>query len=145
MGTAEAFLSARPECLVSFHLWEFGTAHPGDQRAQHGVPATDIRLRRRGVHMEPASRSKAKRTSKAAGKHVVSLDQELNKLAEFDPRQARIVELRFFGGLTENEVAEVMAISIATVQREWRTARAELHRRLVASAPRTSQAGGGPA
>jgi RNA polymerase sigma factor (TIGR02999 family) len=61
---------------------------------------------------------------------ILALDQALNKLAAVDPRQSRIVELRFFGGLTEAEVAEVVGVSQITVQREWRTARAVLHNEL---------------
>lgn len=57
---------------------------------------------------------------------LVSLDEALKRLAELDPDQARIVELRFFGGLTVKEVAEVTRISTATVEREWRTAKAWL-------------------
>jgi RNA polymerase sigma factor (TIGR02999 family) len=62
---------------------------------------------------------------------LLALNRELDKLSRLDQRLGRIVELRFFGGLTVEEVAEVMDISTATVQREWRTARAELHRRLI--------------
>ena len=58
---------------------------------------------------------------------MIDLHQAINKLAELDPRQSRIVELRFFGGLTEEEIAGVLEISESTVRREWRTARAVLH------------------
>jgi RNA polymerase sigma factor (TIGR02999 family) len=61
---------------------------------------------------------------------VVALHHALNKLAELDPRQSRIVELRFFGGLTEDEVGEVLDISPTTVRREWRTAKAVLRNQL---------------
>lgn len=61
---------------------------------------------------------------------VVLVDDALNNLAAFDERQARIVELKFFGGLTNEEVAEVMDISDSTVKREWRIAKAWLHDRL---------------
>ncbi len=54
----------------------------------------------------------------------------LNRLEEIDPDQARLVELRFFGGLTIKETAEVMQISHATVEREWKTAKAFLKREL---------------
>ncbi|HXD34806.1 MAG TPA: sigma-70 family RNA polymerase sigma factor [Pyrinomonadaceae bacterium] len=62
---------------------------------------------------------------------VVLLDDALKRLAEFDPEQAKIVELRFFGGLTVKEVAEVTASSTATVEREWRTAKAWLQNQIV--------------
>jgi RNA polymerase sigma factor (TIGR02999 family) len=61
---------------------------------------------------------------------VLRLDDALNELARLDERQSRIVELRFFTGLSLDETAEVMGISAATVSREWTTARAWLHREL---------------
>jgi RNA polymerase sigma factor (TIGR02999 family) len=61
---------------------------------------------------------------------LVELDQALDELAAMDPQEARVVELRFFGGLTLEETAEVVGISRATVEREWKTARAWLRRRL---------------
>jgi RNA polymerase sigma factor (TIGR02999 family) len=57
---------------------------------------------------------------------VLALDEALQRLAEFDPQQARIVELRYFGGLTIEETAEIVGISAATVVREWRIAKAWL-------------------
>src|SRR3954451_8041305 len=62
------------------------------------------------------------------GVDLIALDAALDKLAQVDPRQSRIVELRFFGGLTEDEIAEVLGISAITVARDWRIARAELYR-----------------
>ncbi len=61
---------------------------------------------------------------------VVALDDVLKQLANFDPQQSRIVELRFFGGLTIDETAEVLGLSPATIKREWSTARAWLYREL---------------
>ena len=58
------------------------------------------------------------------------IDEALGQLAEIDPRQARIVEMRFFGGLTEAETAEAMDVSERTVRREWAMARAWLRTRL---------------
>ena len=59
-----------------------------------------------------------------------ALDDALNGLQSIDPQQARIVELRFFGGLTVEQTSEVMGISPATIYREWATARAWLFREL---------------
>lgn len=59
---------------------------------------------------------------------LVSLDEALERLAQFDERQSRVVELRFFGGLTVDETAEVLGISSKTVKRDWAVARAWLHR-----------------
>ena len=55
-----------------------------------------------------------------------ALDDALNRLAELDPQKSRIVELRFFGGLSIEETAEVLGIGTATVIRQWRMARAWL-------------------
>jgi RNA polymerase sigma-70 factor (ECF subfamily) len=61
---------------------------------------------------------------------LLLLDQALDELAQRDPRQGRIVELRYFGGLSEQEVAHVLSLSRATVTRDWQTARAWLYRRI---------------
>jgi RNA polymerase sigma factor (TIGR02999 family) len=61
---------------------------------------------------------------------ILALDQALTRLAEFDPQQSRVVELRYFGGLTLEETAEVMKISPATVGREWTLARTWLYAEL---------------
>jgi RNA polymerase sigma factor (TIGR02999 family) len=61
---------------------------------------------------------------------LLLLDQALDELTAIDPQQGRIVELRYFGGLTESEVAEVLAISRSTVTREWRIARGWLYRKV---------------
>ena len=61
---------------------------------------------------------------------VVAMDQVLSRLEAMDPRQGRIVELRFFTGLNVEEIAEVMDISTPTVKREWASAKAWLHREL---------------
>lgn len=60
----------------------------------------------------------------------IALDQALVELTHIDPRQGQIVELRYFGGLSEQDVGEVLSISRATVTREWQTARAWLYRRI---------------
>ena len=59
---------------------------------------------------------------------VVALDEALARLAEFDQRQSRIVELRFFGGLSIEETAEVLGVSPGTVMRDWTLAKAWLRR-----------------
>ena len=61
---------------------------------------------------------------------LVALNEALEKLARLDPRQSRIVELRFFGGLTEEEIADVLHVSPITIKREWRIARAVLRKQL---------------
>jgi RNA polymerase sigma factor (TIGR02999 family) len=62
---------------------------------------------------------------------LVALDDALRGLAALDPQQGRIVELRFFGGLTIEETAEVLKISPATIKREWNLAKAWLRREMV--------------
>lgn len=59
---------------------------------------------------------------------VIALDDALKNLAEMDPRKSQIVEMKFFGGLTNEEVAEVLKITSRTVEREWRKAKAWLNR-----------------
>jgi len=61
---------------------------------------------------------------------LVAIDEALSRLATFDPQQARIIELRFFGGLTVEETAQVLGISPATVKRGWNVAKAWLTREL---------------
>jgi RNA polymerase sigma factor (TIGR02999 family) len=69
---------------------------------------------------------------------VLDLDEALDELAVFDETQARLVELRFFGGLSVEEAADVVGVSRTTANREWATAKSWLYRRL------TEGHGGGP-
>ena len=62
--------------------------------------------------------------------NLVALDDALQALAQFDPRKSRIIELRYFGGLSIEEVGEVEGIAVATVRRQMRTAEAWLHREM---------------
>ena len=62
--------------------------------------------------------------------NLVALDEALVALSEFDPRKSRIVELRYFGGLSIEEIGELEEISVATVRRQMRTAEAWLHREM---------------
>jgi RNA polymerase sigma-70 factor (ECF subfamily) len=66
-------------------------------------------------------------------RELIAVNDALNALAEIDARKARVVELRFFGGLSVEETAEVLKISWQTVARDWRTARAWLMKELGAS------------
>ena len=61
---------------------------------------------------------------------LLALDEALSALAQFDERKCRVVEMRFFGGLTENEIAAALSVSEETVRRDWRLAKAWLLRRL---------------
>jgi RNA polymerase sigma-70 factor, ECF subfamily len=60
----------------------------------------------------------------------IALDEALEELAKFDERKARIVEMRFFGGLTDEEIAEVLGVTTRTISRDWKTARLWLYREL---------------
>ena len=64
------------------------------------------------------------------GSELIALDDALTTLAQMDPRKAKLIELRFFGGLSVNETAEVLKISAQTVMRDWKLARAWLEREL---------------
>ncbi|MGB9609841.1 MAG: sigma-70 family RNA polymerase sigma factor [Bryobacteraceae bacterium] len=66
---------------------------------------------------------------------LLDLDTALNELEQLDPQQARIVEMRFFGGLSIDETAHVLGISPATVKRDWLLAKTWIHRRLTADGP----------
>ena len=64
------------------------------------------------------------------GAELIAVDDALNQLAEFDPRKARVIELRFFGGLSVHETAEILKISPQSVMRDWKLAKAWLLREL---------------
>ena len=66
---------------------------------------------------------------------VIAIDEVLERLALIDPRQSRLVELRYFAGLSVEEAAEVMSVSPRTIKREWRSAKAWLHRELASVNP----------
>jgi len=63
---------------------------------------------------------------------VLAIDEGLKRLAEFDPRQAKVLELHFFAGLTFEEIAEQLGVSSRTIKSDWNMARAWLHRQLAA-------------
>jgi RNA polymerase sigma-70 factor (ECF subfamily) len=78
---------------------------------------------KRGGEMKKVSLDQALFVSPEQHPDLVKLDDALKALAEFDPRQAKIVELRFFGGLDLDETAEVLQVSRDTVKRDWRLAK----------------------
>ncbi len=82
---------------------------------------------KRGGKVEKLPYEEAMEFSPARSHELVELDDALESLAQLDLQQARVVELRFFGGLTVEETAEVLAISPRTVKRDWCVARAWLH------------------
>ena len=86
--------------------------------------------KRGGADQQRLSLTQAERVAGRADVDVLALNVALERLAEFDPQQARIVELKFFAGLTIEETAEVLGISHATIERDWKLARAWLKREL---------------
>jgi len=86
---------------------------------------------KRGAGMRAVTLNEAINVSNEKGVDLVALDEALTALAELDQRQSKVIELRFFGGLTNEEAAEVLKVSVATVRRDWSLARAWLHRELV--------------
>lgn len=85
---------------------------------------------KRGGGALKVSLDEAAAVTEARAAELLAVDEALEKLTAMDARKGRIVELRFFGGLTEEETAMVMSISLPTVQREWRAAKAWLRRML---------------
>ncbi|MCG3164206.1 MAG: hypothetical protein JMDDDDMK_05692 [Acidobacteria bacterium] len=85
---------------------------------------------KRGGGALKVSLDEAAAVTETRAAELLAVDEALEKLTAMDARKGRIVELRFFGGLTEEETAEVMSISTPTVQREWRAAKAWLRRML---------------
>ncbi len=85
---------------------------------------------KRGAGVEPISLDAAPMLTETDGIDFAELDEALQRLTALDPRQGQLVELRFFGGLSIEETAEVMKLSPATIKREWSSARAWLRREL---------------
>ncbi|HEX5705424.1 MAG TPA: sigma-70 family RNA polymerase sigma factor [Pyrinomonadaceae bacterium] len=71
----------------------------------------------------------------------VALDEALEKLSQFDKRKGKVVEMRFFGGLNDEEIAEVLGVTTRTVLRDWKKARLWLYRELSTSEPPASAGG----
>jgi RNA polymerase sigma factor (TIGR02999 family) len=90
---------------------------------------------KRGGHAEKLPLDEAFEVSPQRSQELVDLDDALRSLEQLDPQQGRIVELRFFGGLSVEETAEVLDISTRTVKRDWSMARAWLHDALTKRSP----------
>jgi RNA polymerase sigma factor (TIGR02999 family) len=82
---------------------------------------------KRGAGEAPLSLEECQLTAPGVDVEILALDEALTRLASMDPQQSRVVELRFFAGLTMDETAEVLHVSPATVGREWTLARAWLY------------------
>jgi RNA polymerase sigma factor (TIGR02999 family) len=92
--------------------------------------ARSHRNQKRGGRLHKTSLDAALLVSARPDPQLIELDDALNELSTFDARKAQVVELRFFGGLKEDEIAEVLKISVDTVQRDWKSARVWLFNRL---------------
>jgi RNA polymerase sigma factor (sigma-70 family) len=114
---------ARSRALLR-HGRDFDAARPGGLRA-----SARKRQARRGCFGDLARRERG-RTQPAVD--VVALDEALDRLASVDPQQSRVVELRFFAGLSVEETAEALGVSPATVKRDWATAKLWLYNELMA-------------
>lgn len=88
------------------------------------------RNRKRGGHLLRVSLVEAENVAEERSTDVIALDEALKSLAAFDARKSQIVELKFFGGLSEEEIVEVLKVSLRTVQRDWNLARAWLYNEL---------------
>jgi RNA polymerase sigma factor (TIGR02999 family) len=88
------------------------------------------RAAKRGAGVCKLSVEEAARTSRGKDMDVVALDDALHALAKIDARQSRVVELRFFAGLSLEEISAALEVGPATVQRDWTAARAWLHREI---------------
>ena len=132
----------RPTDLVHETYLRLRAQNPAWQNREQFF-AVASRLMRRVLVDHARARSAAKRggglrvtyapagsASTAADPDLLDLDTALGELAVFDESQARLVELRFFGGLSVEEAAEVMGVSRTTANREWQTAKSWLYRRL---------------
>ncbi len=83
---------------------------------------------KRGASFEIISVDKEPAFAESKSADVLALDEVLNRLEQQDERQSKIVEMKFFAGLTFEEIAEILGVSSKTVKREWTMARAWLHR-----------------
>ena len=85
------------------------------------------RAGKRGGDLQRTDLDELRSGAEWAQEKLLALDQALSRLSVWDARQARMVELRFFGGLTEEETAEALAVSVRTVKRDWKLAKAWLY------------------
>ena len=90
--------------------------------------ARSHRYAKRGGDIRRVSLDEAAVLAQESAAELVALDDALKSLAALDPRKCQVVELRFFGGMSVEESAEVLGVSVVTIMRDWSTAKAWLHR-----------------
>lgn len=93
--------------------------------------ARDRAAVKRGAGAKRVSLSLIVEAGKQVDVDLVVLDEALTQLAQLDPRKSRVVEMKFFGGMTTEEAAEILKVSTATIERDWIAARAWLYRAVV--------------
>jgi RNA polymerase sigma factor (TIGR02999 family) len=131
----EAYIRMLPQKAIS---WEnrahfFGIAACMMRRVLVDHARRRSALKRDGLASSPVSISRVAAPRAGVDQvDVLDLHEALTELAALDPRQAEVVEKRYFGGMTNEEIADAMQISLATVKREWATARLWLRRRMKA-------------
>jgi RNA polymerase sigma-70 factor (ECF subfamily) len=125
---------------------------PGDSRAHFfGVAANVMRrilidharahrANKRGGRDVKVPLDDAPSVAVENSEHLLEIDRALERLAALDPRQAQIVELRFYGGLSVAETAEILGVAPRTVDRDWRIARGWLRRQLAGPGPEEAEA-----
>lgn len=108
-------------------------------RAMRSVLVDHVRRKqahKRGGELEVVELDQTIDALRSSDAEMLDLDLALEELARDDAELVELVELRFFGGLSHAEIAELKGCSLSTVERTWRVARARLHRRLSSDAPR---------
>jgi RNA polymerase sigma factor (TIGR02999 family) len=93
--------------------------------------ARSVQAKKRRGHSVKLSLTEANGWAQKQEEDLLEVDEALTRLEHLDPRAAKVVELRFFGGLKETEIAEVLGISLATLHRDWKAARAWLLSQLI--------------
>ena len=122
-------LIRQPEKNWQNHAHFYGVAAQSMRRVLVDYARTH-RAAKRGGGQQKVSLDDALLITGEQSDDLVALDEALSRLAQFDARQSRIVELRFFGGLNEEETAEVLGASSRTVRRDWGVAKAWLYGQL---------------
>jgi RNA polymerase sigma factor (TIGR02999 family) len=107
----------------------FGVAAQAMRRVLVDYARSRGRLKRAGAARQ-VSLDEALTVAEERAAELIALDDALNELAKLDPRKSRVVELRYFGGLSVEETAAALGVSVMTVTRDWNTARAWLMREL---------------
>ena len=109
--------------------WQTGrtSSRRGSDDAPHlGDHARQQHAEKRGGEFQKLSLDENIDVSGERASELLALDEALDRLAQLDPQKSKVVELRFFGGLSVEETAEVLGVSAPTVKRQWRMAKAWL-------------------